>query len=179
MAMTLMGCSDTDTAQSAADIAIANPAPDGGAVGPDTGIEEDGAATQSCAERSCEDGNPCTEDSCEDGVCVFNPVDGLACDDGDPCTPTDTCTGGSCVGAALDRESNICDGLDEDCDGATDEDCTYVLRGGLVGDGGAPLSVTPDHAFMGTLGAPRFIGKSSTDKYVITPGLRGPKGGSK
>ena len=82
------------------------------------------------------------------------------------------------MGAELARESNVCDGLDEDCDGATDEDCTFVLRGGLVGDGGAPLTATPDHAFTGSLGAPRFIGKSSTDKYIITPGFQGAIGGS-
>jgi len=73
----------------------------------------------------------------------------------------------------------VCDGLDEDCDGVTDEDCTLVLRGGLVGDGGAPLSVTPDHALNGRLGAPRFVGKSSTDQFVITPGFARNKGGSK
>ena len=146
---------------------------------PDATSQQDGQTPPGCEDVTCDDGDPCTQDTCEAGVCDFAPLDGADCDDEDPCTPVDTCADGACVGTPLEREANVCDGLDEDCDGLTDEDCTLVLRGGLVGDGGAPLSVTPDHAFIGSLGAPRFIGKSSTDQFVITPGFPREKGGSK
>lgn len=73
-----------------------------------------------CETLVCDDGNPCTDDSCVAGECVSeNNTD--PCDDGDPCTEIDTCSDGTCVGAAMD-----CDDGDEctldDCDGG---DCVH------------------------------------------------------
>lgn len=101
---------------------------------------------------SCNDGNACTADSCDAGSgCVNTPVN---CDDGDACTAdscdsgtgacvndpiTPCCGNGSCesgenqcncsadCGTPPAGESNCADGVDNDCDGATDcndSDCS-------------------------------------------------------
>lgn len=87
---------------------------------------------------SCDDGDLCTNaDTCVDGACTGGPVDcggldgdctegvcnggsgscesvpannGATCDDGDACTIADTCSGGVCVGSAVD-----CSALDGAC----------------------------------------------------------------
>jgi len=48
-----------------------------------------------------DDGNPCTTDACDALIgATHTPVaNGTACNDGNACTQTDTCQGGSCVGA--------------------------------------------------------------------------------
>jgi hypothetical protein len=55
----------------------------------------------------CGDGNGCTSDSCDPLVgCVY--IDNTtACDDGNPCTLGDTCTSGSCIGAAVAVPSEV------------------------------------------------------------------------
>lgn len=89
----------------------------------------------------CDDGNLCTNDVCDpaSGTCQFLP-NAVPCDDGNLCTKDDACANGSCGGQAVDCEdgwtdsthacdpptgctqtwNEICDGIDNDGDGATD-----------------------------------------------------------
>ena len=98
------------------------------------------------------------------GDCVVTP-NTANCDDGDLCTAQDVCSGGSCIGIANTAEANVCDGLDEDCDGQTDEDCTVVLGRGIFTDGAATSS-TQEFGLKESIGAPRFTGKSTGDSLL-------------
>ncbi|MBN1771989.1 MAG: hypothetical protein JXB32_12040 [Deltaproteobacteria bacterium] len=76
-----------------------------------------------CAtDADCDDGLFCTSASyCVSGACVVLPD--IVCDDGDPATvdscdeATDTCLHGGCTPVP-----EVCNGLDDDCDGMVDED---------------------------------------------------------
>jgi hypothetical protein len=95
---------------------------------PITGTCDDGNACttgDSCSNGACvgaqtpcaDDGNPCTIATCSAGGCTQLPTTG-ACDDGNPCTTGDTCQTGTCTGKT---STEVCsNGVDDDCDGATD-----------------------------------------------------------
>ena len=81
---------------------------------------------------SCDDGDPCTVDACDPAVgCVHHGacgcLDDAACDDGDPCT-AERCTDGACVVGPV---AEVCgNGVDDDCDGATDAACVWRVAAG-------------------------------------------------
>ena len=66
---------------------------------------------------TCDDGNACTVDSCKpDGTCIAEPGnDGAACEVLAGCSGK--CSNGKCVAVATEK----CNGLDDDCNGMTDE----------------------------------------------------------
>ncbi len=105
---------------------------------------------------------------------VCRTADATPCDDGDPCTKNDVCQAGLCRGAQRTQESTSCDGVDDDCDGVTDEDCQFTLSGGFVdlmgseGDEADPTapSVAPVGAALGV------TGHSSNQRFVLRPRTR-------
>ena len=98
-------------------------------------------------EDLCFDGNPCTVDGCNaDGSCFNTPDNSASCTDGSVCTQVDVCVDGTCTGTqplpcndgnpcTLDGcdpitgctvvqtggATEVCDGVDNDCNGQTDE----------------------------------------------------------
>ncbi len=95
-------------------------------------------------------------------ACVATLAEGEPCDDGDRCTVDDRCQAGACVGAVVPRESFSCDGVDDDCDGHTDEDCRLRLSGTVVGAGGADYPGL--HQAVGTRTA---VGRSSNSSFTL------------
>lgn len=86
-------------------------------------------ATGECVHEPevCDDGNACTDDYCQAnlGGCVVRAKD---CDDGNPCT-ADRCDPASgCVHDGPARPpKEICNGVDDDCDGLVDERETMMV----------------------------------------------------
>jgi hypothetical protein len=67
----------------------------------------------------CDDKNPCTDDACKpaDQTCV-HPANAQLCSDGNACTSNDACSGGLCVGKAVDcDDQNAC--TSDSCDPKT------------------------------------------------------------
>jgi hypothetical protein len=78
-----------------------------------------------CGGVVCDDGDTCTRDTCESNKCVYKPIDA----DGDgfapgTCKPGSIATGGDCddsKNAIKPSASEVCDGLDNNCNGMVDE----------------------------------------------------------
>ncbi len=131
-----------------ADAAEAGSAPDGSRVD-EGGFAPDAPSTCASAATACRDGDPCTQDGVCDsaGACVFPAID----QDGDGyspmmCAPGSALRGGDCNDgdpAVHPGVSELCDGLDNDCNGDTDEGFTrkncYPDRDG---DGYANVNAT-------------------------------------
>jgi hypothetical protein len=89
---------------------------------------------------------------------------------------------GSCIGAracspdglsdcdALVPAVDGCDHIDNDCDGETDEACSYRVSGFVLGDG-AGVGASEGATVSGALGAPRVIGSSSNALWTVRSGL--------
>ncbi|MBI4514807.1 MAG: hypothetical protein HY699_03200 [Deltaproteobacteria bacterium] len=98
---------------------------------------------------ACDDGNPCTvNDTCSNSDCSGIPLDcsnlddqcnagmcdpstggcatlpvknGQTCADGNPNSSNDQCTCGICLGTCQNPTAEICDGVDNDCNGQVDD----------------------------------------------------------
>lgn len=94
-----------------------------------------GSTAPSCDNINCDDGNACTDDSCDPdtGKCAHQN-NAAPCDDGNDCTTDDTCTDGTCAGAARNcDDDNDC--TDDSCNPATG--CVNANNAAPCDDGNA------------------------------------------
>ena len=87
-----------------------------------------GFCTGCTSNAECDDGNVCTNDSCDTTVGCVHVNNTAPCSDGNACTTSDACQGGVCVGGPPPAE--MCNGVDDDCDGIVDEGCLGKVTGG-------------------------------------------------
>ncbi|MBI5489362.1 MAG: hypothetical protein HY905_18665 [Deltaproteobacteria bacterium] len=111
-----------------------------------------------CAsDADCDDGLFCTTESCVGGACVVLPD--VPCDDGDPATvdvcdeAADVCTHGGCSPAA-----EVCNGIDDDCDGVVDEGCS--CGSGETDCGGVCVDLLFDELNCGACGSACAAGQT-------------------
>lgn len=116
----------------------------GSAAGPDTGAAgapRRGGTCVALEPVNCDDGDPCTRDTCESatGTCSYAPAtldsdgDGHRAPlpgmrPGDPLACGDDCDDSSA--AAFPGGIEVCDGVDNDCDGTVDNGARFVPQGG-------------------------------------------------
>ncbi len=115
----------------------------------------------------CDDGNACTLDGCAPGTGCFHEPQDVPCEGPAACTDYQ-CVGGECVGWAV-TEDQTWDGVDDDCDGVTDEDVVYGLSvdawtygSGIGVSEGGGLRLT------GKINTPGFHGVSAGGTLVLT-----------
>jgi hypothetical protein len=97
-------------------------------------------------------GDVCDDDDDDDGV-----PDVADCE---PCDPV------FYAGA-----EDLCDEVDNDCDGATDEDCYYSLSGYVFGNGYSPVVSGADFQLGQTFATVTTVGESSNDQFSLRSGL--------
>ena len=91
-------------------------------------------------------------DADEDGF-----LESVDCDDDDP----------EVNPAAIE----LCDGIDNDCDGSVDETCAPQVKNHMLGDGFSLSSDNGQHFVHHTVGAPRLMRTSTNGIFTVTPGL--------
>ena len=144
---------------------------DGVACTVDSCDEEQDLVVNAPDASQCDDDNVCTEEVCDASEgCVSSPTD-APCSDEDPCTGDDQCVEGACQGTPILSEGPVCNNVDDDCDGATDEDCTFGIGGHVMG-GGFVTATDPEGMTMdGSSGTRRFVGTITDGNYTLKSGL--------
>lgn len=103
----------------------------------DTCVPDSGSCNSTLDISICDDKNPCTYDACNLSGCLHGP-NATACDDGKACTSGDKCSGGSCIGVVTNpsaKEDCATVGIDDNCNGQTDEGCGPLNAVGCGVDG--------------------------------------------
>lgn len=118
--------------------------------------------------KSCDDSNPCTLDTCDPSFgCKHNNIDG-PCDGPEPCTKYQ-CINGACIGIPVSLDVTL-DGIDDDCDGLTDEDWAYGLKVPFHTFSSAMSTVKGGGiTIKGALSTPPSGTRSSGGDFQVTP----------
>jgi len=119
--------------------------------------------------KNCDDDNPCTADTCEPSFgCEHGNIDG-PCEGPDDCTEY-KCVNGACIGFLITQDVTK-DGIDDDCDGMTDEDWAYWLKVPVYGFSSTAHEVTGGpFTVRGSLSTPPAANVSSGGDFKVFPG---------
>jgi hypothetical protein len=121
--------------------------------------------------KGCEDNNPCTAEGCDPSKgCTHAPVDAVCAGEA-PCTEY-LCMNGACIGVPITLDPTP-DGIDDDCDGETDEDWVLGFKVTTWS-----LAATAPHevkggsiTVRGTLSTPPAGPASAQGDFKVTPGM--------
>jgi len=118
--------------------------------------------------KDCDDDNPCTTDYCDGSLgCMHENIDG-PCEGPEPCADY-KCINGACIGFPV-TDDLIIDGVDEDCDGETDEDWALGARLPLgMFLSAPPLTLGGGMTIFGTVSSAPFAGASTGGDFRIAP----------
>ncbi len=135
-------------------------------------LPEPGTCCQMGSWTDCDDGNECTLETCSPSLgCGHAPTAG-GCSGPDACQEY-FCSGGQCLGVPVEEDLHQ-DGLDEDCDGLTDEDVLLGLELNGTGFGsGSGESKGGGFWLSGRLCSPPYHGPSSGGGFLLVPGTSG------
>ncbi|MBM4352936.1 MAG: hypothetical protein FJ109_03925 [Deltaproteobacteria bacterium] len=120
--------------------------------------------------KSCNDSNPCTTDYCDGTLgCKHKNIDG-PCQGPDDCTDY-KCVNGACIGFAV-TEDNTLNGIDDDCDGLTDEDWMTGIKVPVSAFSSTVHTMSGGGITVrGALSTPPAAGTSSGGDFRVTPGM--------
>lgn len=118
----------------------------------------------------CDDDNPCSAESCHPSLgCQYKAQDG-ACEGENPCMEY-SCVDMECLGFPLTEDLTF-DGIDDDCDGTTDEDVWMGL--GILhsnyGSGGK-WATGGGMKLLSIVNSPGFHGTSKGGSVILRPGM--------
>ena len=124
----------------------------------------------------CDDGNLCTVDGCHPTMgCQYEDAVGI-CEGPDPCMEY-ACQDAECLGVPITTDATN-DGIDDDCDGLTDEDVPKLvkLNAAYFGSGGGK-AVSDSFVLNGSLSCVPGRGNGMSTGFVLVPGLFNVKKG--
>jgi len=153
------GSTDANECETAVDCAVIDPC------APPQCLDESGVLRCRAVPLSCDDLDPCTIDSCEPlgGTCLHQaPADGdsdgfVGVADGQAACGGNDCDDENALTYPGARE--ICDGLDNDCDGGIDEGTVLAPESG-------PVRLAPDSPYPTSHGGMAFTGEAFAAAYT-------------
>ena len=134
-------------------------------------LPEEGSCCAAGKWTGCDDDNPCTAEGCSPALgCLHDPLEG-PCEGEDPCFLYE-CVDGECVGTAIVLDDTL-NGLDDDCDGAVDEDAykQFRITGAAFTAGGTEVTGGSELMGQSVLGSSGWLDTTTSNEFTLETGM--------